>query len=87
MNGHKKTLSLKLNLATIGMILAVAVGVLYISFQVYSSRLKAMYCRTAEKAAASAADLMNPELIENIIRWVETDEVREIRSSLGNSRI
>lgn len=79
MNGHKKTLSLKLNLATIGMILAVAVGVLYISFQVYSSRLKAMYCRTAEKAAASAADLMNPELIENIIRWVETDEFREIR--------
>ena len=78
MNGHKKTLSLKLNLATIGMILLVAVGVLYISFQVYSSRLKAMYCRNAEKAAASAADLMNPELIENIIRWVDTDEFREI---------
>ena len=78
---HHLSLSVKLNLFIIAVILLVSAGLVWISYRVYSDKINSIYVQQVERAArAGRADIL-PEYVEHFWNMINTDDFRQMRSA------
>ena len=73
------SLSAKMNLLIVSIILTVSVGLVLISSHFYSRKVTEYYFTQAELAAQAARDQILPDFAENLWNGVNTDEFRRVR--------
>ena len=76
---RRRSMQLKLNALVIGNILAVALGLMAISYYVFCQRVDDKYYSSLDRAAVACANNIAPEVIKFFWDSVNTDEFREVR--------
>ena len=75
---RRRTMQLKLNALVIGNILAVAVGLMAISYYIFCQRVDDNYNASLERAAEACANNVEVEELEFFWNAIDTDDFREI---------
>ena len=68
----------KLNVLVIGNILAVALGLMAISYYIFCQRVDDKYNASLERAAEACANNIDAEELEFFWKAIDTDEFREV---------
>ena len=76
---RRRSMQLKLNALVIGNILAVALGLMAISYYVFCQRVDDKNYSSIDRAAVACANNIAPEVIKFFWDSVNTDEFREVR--------
>ena len=76
---HKLTLSVKLNMITVLIILLMMVGLVTITYQTHDRELHSKYFLAASNAAASTAENISVDAIKGLLNVVRTDEFEQVR--------
>ena len=76
---RRRSMQLKLNALVIGNILAVALGLMAISYYVFCQRVDDKNYSSLDRAAVACANNIAPEVIKFFWDSVNTDEFREVR--------
>ena len=74
------SLSLKMNLLIIFIILLVSVGLVGISYHVHSQKIASFYYAQAEHAAQAAKDMIIHEFVEHLKEEITSEEFQKIRA-------
>ena len=77
---RRRTMQTKLNALVIGNILAVAIGLILISYYTFCKRVDSKYYDQIQHAAIACATNVDPGQVEYFWSEINTDEFREIRS-------
>ena len=80
----RRSLSLKLNLLLISVILLITIGLVLISYRVYSITISEHFITQTEMAAQAAKEEILPELVRHLWKEINTDEFRKIREKAIN---
>ena len=80
----RRPLSLKLNLLLISVILLITIGLVLISYRVYSITISEHFITQTEMAAQAAKEAILPELVRHLWKEINTDEFRKIREKALN---
>ena len=75
---RRRTMQMKLNVLVIGNILAVAVGLMAISYYIFCQRVDDNYNASAERAAEACANNIEVEELEFFWNEIDTDSFRKI---------
>ncbi|MBP5163741.1 MAG: SpoIIE family protein phosphatase [Spirochaetales bacterium] len=76
---HKFTLSVKLNLITIVILLVMMVGLVTITYRAQDSELHSKYFLAASNAATTTAENISVDAIKRLLDVVRTDEFEKVR--------
>ena len=76
---RRRTIQFKLNALVIGNILAVALGLMLISYYFFCQRVDDRYNQQLNNAVIACAGNVDPKLLEHFWDAVNTDEFRELR--------
>ena len=74
------SISVKMDLLLVSMILLVSAGLVAISYRVYSNRVNRLYYSQVERAANEAVGEIIPEMVINFWNEVNSDEFRTVRA-------
>ena len=75
---RRRTMQMKLNVLVIGNILAVAVGLMAISYYIFCQRVDDNYNTSLERAADACANNVEVEELEFFWKAIDSDDFREI---------
>ena len=75
---RRRTMQMKLNVLVIGNILAVAVGLMAISYYIFCQRVDDNYNASLERAAEACANNVEVEELEFFWKAIDSDDFREI---------
>jgi hypothetical protein len=75
---RRRTMQMKLNVLVIGNILAVAVGLMAISYYIFCQRVDDNYNTSLERAADACANNIEVEELEFFWKAIDSDDFREI---------
>ena len=75
------SLSVKLNLLIISVILLVTVGLVLISYRIYSKRISEYYLSQIESAAQSAKEEILPDMVANFWNEINTDDFIKVHEA------
>ena len=75
---RRRSMQFKLGLLLIGSILAVAMGLMLISYYFFCQRADARFNRAMESAVVAAAANVEPRVIKNYWSEINTDEFRAV---------
>ena len=78
-SGRWLSLSRKMNILIIGIILALSAGLVYASYHIYSDKIIDIYLNQGEMALRISTEWLTPDLIENFRSQIMSDEFRDIR--------
>lgn len=81
MNKNKRRISLsfKLNILIIAIILAVSIGLVFISYRTYSSKIDSLYNAKVETLAHSVSLNYSENLILPLIAMSQSEEFQQVR--------
>ena len=81
-NSKKRvSLSLKLNLLIVSIILLITGGLVFFSYRVYSEKISELFIEQAVTAAEAAKEELIPDLVRHFWNEINTDEFRNVREN------
>ena len=84
-NKRRISLSFKLNILIIAIILAVSIGLVFISYRTYSSKIDSLYYAKVETLAHSVSVNYTENLILPLIAMAQSEEFQEVREQAENT--
>ena len=84
-NTRRFSLSFKLNILIIAIILAVSIGLVFISYRTYSSKIDSLYYAKVETLAHSVSVNYTENLILPLISMAQSEEFQEVREQAENT--
>jgi hypothetical protein len=69
-----------MNLLIVGIILALSVGLVYISYRIYSEKIFNIYTKQGEHAVHAAVGMVSSDIVENFRKEIMSEEFRKIRA-------